>query len=100
MTPAETPQNPFSTVLSIKIMDLIHARDLALQKLRNDYQVGALTKDGLMEALEDSEAKIADDVLETCVRTLRNLEDTVNKVLLLQEQMRTIRQAEAGWVAG
>ena len=98
MTPTETPQNPFSTVLSLKILDLIRQRDLDLQKLRNDYQGGRLTKDGIVQGLEDSEAKIADEVLEVVTRTLANLEGTVNKVLQLQEQMRVLREAAAAGI--
>ncbi len=96
MTPStDTPQNPFSTVLSLKIMGLIHARDLELGKLREDYRAGAITKEQIETALTASEAKIADDILEAVSNTFKNLEGTVNQVLLLQEQMRVLRNAGA-----
>lgn len=97
MTPP-APPHPFSTIISLSILDLIRARDLELQTLRNDYQSKKITKEELTKALELSEAQIADDVLAVCVRTIRSLEETVEKVLQLQEQMRIIREAEASWV--
>lgn len=96
MTPSpETPQNPFSTVLALRIMDLIHARDIELGKLREDYRLGTVTKDQIETVLTASEAKIADDILEACSNTMRNLEGTVNQVLQLQEQMKILRNAGA-----
>lgn len=93
---SDTPQHPFSTVLSLKIIDLVHVRDLEMQKLRNDYRDTSLTKEAFIKGLEAVEAKLADEVLATCERTIKSLEDTVNKVLLLQEQMRILRDAAAG----
>jgi len=96
MTPSpEVPQNPFSTVLSLRIMDLIHARDLELSKLREDYRSGIITKEQIESALTASEAKIADDILEAVSNTFKNLEGTVNSVLQLQEQMKILRSAGA-----
>ncbi len=96
MTPSPTtPQNPFSTVISLKIMDLIHSRDIELGKLREDYRSGTISKDQIEAALTGSEAKIADDILEAVSSTMRNLENTVNQVLQLQEQMKILRNAGA-----
>lgn len=97
---SDIPQHPFSIVLSLKLIDLVHARDMEMQQLRNDYRDAKLTKEAFVKALESVEAKLADDVLATCERTLKTLEDTVNKVLQLQEQMRILRDAAAGNIPG
>ena len=76
-------------------MDLIHARDLELSKLREDYRSGIITKEQIESALTASEAKIADDILEAVSNTFKNLEGTVNSVLQLQEQMKILRSAGA-----
>lgn len=89
------PQNPFSTILSVKIVELVHARDIELNKLRTDYQAGSITKEQITAELEASESRLADEVLETCVKTLANLESAVNQVLQLQEQMQVLRNAGA-----
>jgi len=76
-------------------MDLIHSRDLELGKLREDYRSGAITKEQIETALTNSEAKIADDILDACSNTMRNLENAVNQVLQLQEQVKVLRNAGA-----
>lgn len=87
------PQHPFSTILSVKIVELVHARDIELNKLRSGYQSGTITQDDFKAALLTSESKLADDVLEACVKTLANLESSVNQVLQLNEQLRFLRSA-------
>lgn len=94
MTASPTvPQHPFSTILSVKIVEIVHARDLDLNKLRSDYQSGAISQDEFKAALLTSESRLADDVLEACVKTLANLESSVNQVLQLNEQLRFLRSA-------
>lgn len=97
---SEAPQHPISTALALNIIDIVHARDLETQKLRNDYRDARLTKDDFIKALESIEAKLADDVLGICVRTNRRLEETVDKIMLIQEQMRILRDAAAGNIPG
>lgn len=94
MTPAAA--NPFSTTLSLKIMEIIRRRDFHILGIRNSYQKGSITKESFTTSLEEYEGVIADEILDVVTRNFRSLEDTVNKVLALQEQMRVLRDAAAG----
>ena len=94
MTPSDTPpQNPFSTILSVKILQMIRERDLANAKLLKRHHALRITTEELTAQLEASEAKIADEILEVCTRTIATLEATVNTVLQLQAQMKVLRDA-------
>lgn len=86
-----TPQQPFSTLLALAIMKLIHDHDLELNALRANY--AALTAEQLATQLQAIDAKIADQVLDTCRASLATLEEVVDHVLKIEEQMRLLRNA-------
>lgn len=85
-----TPQQPFSTILALSIMQLIHDHDLELNALR--ASAASLTTEELSDQLQAIDAKIADEVLDTCRKTITTLEDVVDRVLQIEEQMRLLRQ--------
>lgn len=82
---------PFSTILSLSIMKLIHDRDLEMNTLRSD--AGSLTTEELTTRFEQIDATTADAVLDTCQTTLAKLESVVDSVLQINEQMRLLRNA-------
>ena len=88
-------EHPFSTALATKILNIIRDRDLELLNLRNQYQSNTLTREAFATALEASDTKTYDDVLEACQKTMATLETTVDRVLQLDAQLREIRAHEA-----
>lgn len=86
-----TPQQPFSTILALSIMNLIHDHDLELNALRSS--VGTLSNEDLAGRLQQIDAKIADAVLDTCRTNLASLEIVVDRILQIEEQMRLLRNA-------
>lgn len=89
-----TPQQPFSTIISVKVLQLIRARDLEMARYQEQFRKCNITREELVMALEASDATIADDILEVCTRTISTLEATVDKVLQLQAQMQVLREAQ------
>jgi hypothetical protein len=92
---AEAVENPFSSALALGILKLIQKRDLQLLELRAAYQQHKITEEQLRAAMEESEARITDDVFSACQKTMANLEVTVNSVLKIQAQLQEVRDLEA-----
>jgi predicted nucleic acid-binding Zn ribbon protein len=83
-------QNPFSTALAAGFIKRTDRRDIdladAYTKLTGTEQTTKIAE--IVHAWED-------DVLDMCRKTMANLESTVNSVLLLQAQLKTMREDAA-----
>lgn len=86
-----TPQQPFSTILAMKIIQIIREHDLEISDLT--IRARDIPSGEMATQLQQIDSRLADAVFDAVRTNLATLESVVDRVLQIEDQMRLLRNA-------